>query len=182
MAELEGFDQLSIGPASEAAQSSQQQSTQPIDVLGNWVIFNNLCSHLDIAGILPLLRVTKRWSDHLSAHLKLRWDINKKLRRFVTNPQNLRTELGRHDALISGSFAIQFFDGVVWDESDLDIYVEGARGEGGEGDAAIGRYLMEKEGYKLQTSKSLLDVNGYSTMVLLFTAVSLSRPSHLPSS
>jgi hypothetical protein len=32
--------------------------------------------------------------------------------------------MGKHDALISGSIALQFFERVVWRESDLDIYVQ----------------------------------------------------------
>ena len=32
--------------------------------------------------------------------------------------------MGTFDALISGSFAVQFFEGVTWTESDLDIFVE----------------------------------------------------------
>jgi hypothetical protein len=51
--------------------------------------------------------------------------------------------MGKYDALISGSFAIQFFDHVSWMESGLDIYVEGE-----ESAKAMGRYLMEQEKYK----------------------------------
>ena len=32
--------------------------------------------------------------------------------------------MGTHNALISGSFAVQFFEGVTWSQSDLDIFVE----------------------------------------------------------
>lgn len=32
--------------------------------------------------------------------------------------------MGRYDALVSGSAAIQFFDRVLWKEADLDIYIE----------------------------------------------------------
>jgi hypothetical protein len=52
-------------------------------------------------------------------------------------------QMGKYDALISGSFAIQFFDHVSWTESDLDIYVEGE-----ESAKAMGRYLVEQEKYK----------------------------------
>jgi len=90
----------------------------------------------------------------LSTHLKGRWDINKKLRSFVTKPIDLRSKLGQNDALISGSFAIQFFDGVIWNESDLDIFVED-----GEGAIELGRHLVEKEGYE---STSVTDNKRYS--------------------
>jgi hypothetical protein len=150
--------QLSLGGSETKgvqAQSSQKQSTRPIDVLDNYAIFNRLCLHLDIARILPLKRVTKRWSGHISTHLKERWNINKKLKRFIADPQRFRTELGRHDALISGSFVIQFLNGVVWDESDLDIYVHEVKA------AELGHYLITEEGYELQASSSLVDAAGY---------------------
>lgn len=86
----------------------------------------------------------------MSTHLKARWDINKKLRRFVTDPEELRSKLGEHDALISGSFVIQFFDGVVWPESDLDIFVEN-----GKGASELGRHLLESEDYELVSVKDI---------------------------
>jgi hypothetical protein len=58
--------------------------------------------------------------------------------------------LGEHDALISGSFAIQFFDGVVWHESDLDIFVEQ-----GEGASELRRYLLKNEGYEFISAKDI---------------------------
>lgn len=136
----------------DAADTSSPQSKQLIDVLDNYAIFNSFCSHPEIADILPLKRVTKRWSGHIEAHLKQRWNINKKFERFVKNPQALRTELARYDALISGGFAVQFFDGVVWNELDLDIYAV-YRNE----DDQIGKHLMKNEEYKLKSKASLTD-------------------------
>ncbi|KAL8755015.1 MAG: hypothetical protein Q9199_003945 [Rusavskia elegans] len=49
------------------------------------------------------------------------------------------------NALISGSFAIQFFERVVWSSSDLDMYVE----EGEDSDT-IAQYLVMSEGYTLE--------------------------------
>ena len=42
----------------------------------------------------------------------------------MDNPVNFRSELAKHQGLISGSFALQFFEGVVWPKSDLDIFIE----------------------------------------------------------
>lgn len=53
--------------------------------------------------------------------------------------------MAAHDALISGSFAIQFFERVNWDESDLDIFVHDERGTGTRG---FEQYLCEREGYR----------------------------------
>lgn len=49
------------------------------------------------------------------------------------------------NALISSSFAIQFFERVVWPSSNLDMYVE----EGEDSDT-IAQYLVMSEGYTLE--------------------------------
>ena len=67
--------------------------------------------------------------------------------------------MGKYGALISGSFAIQFFERVVWEESDLDIFVE-------EGlDASnFEQYLCEKEGYHLTRKQSSGDEEVYEVL------------------
>ncbi|KAI1333597.1 hypothetical protein F5Y15DRAFT_340770 [Xylariaceae sp. FL0016] len=52
------------------------------------------------------------------------WDINRRLRRFFDEPAVFRSKLAQCDALICGSFALQFFEGVYWKESGLDIKVK----------------------------------------------------------
>lgn len=51
--------------------------------------------------------------------------------------------MAAHDALISGSFAIQFFERVNWIESDLDIFVQDETGTW-----EFEQYLCEREGYR----------------------------------
>lgn len=71
----------------------------------------------------------------------------------MRDPIRLRSLLGKHDALISGSFVIQFFDGVLWKESDLDVYMED-----GMSAKAFNHHLIEVEGYKLIRSRRSEDV------------------------
>ena len=50
--------------------------------------------------------------------------------------------MGRYDAIISGSFVLQFLDDVTWLESGIDIFMP-------KGNATdFGEYFVEKEGYK----------------------------------
>ena len=67
--------------------------------------------------------------------------MNRALRHFVDDPCLFRSKLGEYDALVSGSFALQFFDRVFWPESDLDIFLPDAQEEG------FGTYLSNSEGY-----------------------------------
>ena len=54
--------------------------------------------------------------------------------------------MGELNAIISGSFAVQFFERVTWPSSDLDLYVKE-----GEEATALRAYLLQSEGYTLQS-------------------------------
>ncbi|MCJ1267056.1 hypothetical protein MMC22_006941 [Lobaria immixta] len=53
------------------------------------------------------------------------------------------------NALVSGSVAVQFFERVLWKESDLDIFIEE-----GKDAKAFGKYLTEREGYNFSGTSS----------------------------
>ncbi|KAI0971890.1 hypothetical protein F4678DRAFT_80233 [Xylaria arbuscula] len=110
-------------------------------LLNQYPIQSRIMRDLDMGSILNLCRV----SSGLRADIYTdTWDIDRKLERFFHNPRAFRTELGRAEALISGSFALQFFANRFWPESDLDINLrEGAGAE------RLGKYLVDSEGYKL---------------------------------
>lgn len=99
-----------------------------------------ICSLAGLSNTLKLRQVCKKASG-LHRYL---WDVNHCLSRFVKDQKAFRSQMGKHDVLISGSFALQFFERVFWKDSDLDVFVK--RGQGAE---AFGSYLCEKEGYKL---------------------------------
>jgi hypothetical protein len=69
-------------------------------------------------------------------------DINAKLRHFVDNPTAVRSCLGHYNGLISGCFALQFFERAVWPKSDLDLFFEKANGY-----EEMIEYLVQHEGY-----------------------------------
>ena len=74
--------------------------------------------------------------------------------------------MAKYDALISGSFALQFFERVTWPDSDLDIFVEQ-----GEGCELFCKYLVEAEGYDLVRSQdqdryAMYDLMEVSVMAL----------------
>jgi hypothetical protein len=68
------------------------------------------------------------------------WNINQRLKRFFDNPVAFRNLLAKQDALISGSFALQFFERVIWPTSTITICVE----EGAKA-AAVREYIVKKE-------------------------------------
>ncbi len=82
-------------------------------------------------------------------------DSNKRLRRFVDDPARFSSLIGRYDALISGSFAVQFFERVMWHDSDLDLYVED-----GPGYEALCKFVVDVEGYRPSNPTDLSSYEG----------------------
>ncbi|KAI1098501.1 hypothetical protein F4804DRAFT_350322 [Jackrogersella minutella] len=77
------------------------------------------------------------------------WDINTKLERFIRYPYQFRSQLGRSDAFISGSFALQFFERIAYPESDLDILVQDS-----ESLESLSEFITTVEGYKMTRDES----------------------------
>ena len=67
--------------------------------------------------------------------------------------------MGKHGALLSGSFTIQFFERVMWQESDLDVFVEK-----GVDPSNFERYLCEKGGYHFTHQHSGDDEGVYEVL------------------
>ena len=112
-------------------------------LLNQYPIFDCFCSIVPIADLVSLTRTCRQLNSLYQRALPKQWDVNKRLKRFVQDPQGFRSQMATHNALISGSFAIQFFERVTWNESDLDIFVENKN------DAAeFEQHLCEREGYR----------------------------------
>lgn len=122
------------------------------DIFLCYPIFDNICAHLDPHDLLFLRSTTKQLSPSFETLFKTQWNINRLLLRFVGDPVKFRSQLSKHDALISGSFALQFFERRIWQDSDLDIYADGSNDL--RGPDSIGDYLVASEGYKLKSVKT----------------------------
>ena len=105
---------------------------------------DNICYRIDIGDIFRLTRTCKSLRYLYRSLKETQWNVDRRLRRFVREPVALRSEMGRHDAVISGSFATQFFDRVLWSSSDLDIFAQ--QGSSAE---AMSNYLQLQEHYKM---------------------------------
>ncbi|KAF7923227.1 uncharacterized protein EAE98_007932 [Botrytis deweyae] len=126
------------------------------DIFLCYPIFDNICAHLDPNDILFFRLTTKQISSSFNSLSKTQWNINRQLTRFVKDPVGFRSQLAKHDALISGSFALQFFERRFWLDSGLDIYVQDTNNF--RTPEKIGKYLVKHESYRLQGSKT--EANG----------------------
>ncbi|KAJ3553855.1 hypothetical protein NPX13_g10776 [Xylaria arbuscula] len=109
-------------------------------LLSQYPMRTRIFGELDTKSILNLCRTSPGLRADIYSY---RWDISRRLERFFQNPTVFRSALGQADALITGSFALQFFTNKFWPESDLDINVQD-----GPGVVILGKFL-EAEGYEL---------------------------------
>ncbi|OTA84410.1 hypothetical protein M434DRAFT_36467 [Hypoxylon sp. CO27-5] len=97
--------------------------------------------YLDTKDVLNLARASTAIRHNIMDNY---WNINSKLARFIRDPTRFRSQLGHSDALISGSFALQFFERTTWLDSDLDIVVQDGKNLEG-----LAKFLTAVEGYKM---------------------------------
>lgn len=123
-----------------------------LSLLQSYPIFSKISALLAVRDIVFLTRTCKALS-HLHRTLlgSNHWNVDRDLRRFVKDPRRLREQLGQHNALISGSFVLQFFERVTWEKSDLDIFV------GHRDVQSFRRYLVQEEGYRLVSDRAEMD-------------------------
>ncbi|MCJ1295304.1 hypothetical protein MMC34_006866 [Xylographa carneopallida] len=112
---------------SKIQESNAQEKEQTIlNLLTNheqhYTVFDGICSYLGIAEIIALTRTCKKLSGLYQRLLKTQWNIDRQLRRFVNNPKGFRAQLGRNDALLSGDFALQFFERRVWQDGNMELF------------------------------------------------------------
>lgn len=127
-------------------------------------IHSLICEYLPIGAIIALTRTCRRLSGLYKYLLSTQWNIHRSLRRFIHDPLALRSQMAKSDALISGSFALHFFDRSTWQPEDLDLYAQD-----GEQSSSLCKHLQTSEGYFLDTIKEVGEVYegvGYIVSVL----------------
>jgi hypothetical protein len=141
-----------IHPTTATPQCPQPPGPSLIDLFDRtryYPIAKTLSTYLSIAEIIPLTRTCRALAPLYQTFLQRHWKITPHLTRFVRAPYAFRSKLSAHNALISGSVALQFFMRVSWPDSDMDVYVQ--RGEDAD---ALETYLFTAEGYELDTTRA----------------------------
>jgi hypothetical protein len=105
-----------VGPSIQGIRKEDQQasdSDQLFDIFAKrdkyWTIFDTVASFLPIGDILALQRTCKVVAPIYEQLQKSQWNIDKRLERFFKDPRKFREKIGESEALVSGSFALQFF-------------------------------------------------------------------------
>jgi hypothetical protein len=116
-------------------------------------IFDKICLYLNIADVLIFRQVCKQY--YKVENLQRWFNTNILLRPFVSDSCIFRSELGKHDALISGVSALNFFE-LGWSNVPiLDLFVEA----GGQTDGLVA-YIKDREDYNEEENLEITMVRG----------------------
>jgi len=96
-------------------------------ILLDKIIFNHLIHEVIFFNLTPveffrLARTCRLAYEAVQSYIRRTFNINRSLSRFFSDPVEFRALQARTGTLISGSFALQFFDRSFYPESDLDLY------------------------------------------------------------
>lgn len=141
--------QLSSYKASLLADPPKKRKLTFFYLLNLYPVFHGVTSLLPIRDIIALTRTCRGLSKTYQYMLPVQWNIDRTLQRFVNDPCEFRSQMGRHNALVSGSLALQFFERVVWNDSDMDVFITK-----GDGATEFSRYICRRENYLYNESKT----------------------------
>jgi hypothetical protein len=106
-------------------------------------VYELLLSLLESLSIVRLSKTCRRLALLYRSAIRQEWNVDRLLCRFVEKPLALREVMRDHGAVISGSFALQFFSRQCWKESDLDLFVQKSIHA-----LALAEHLVRTEGYR----------------------------------
>jgi hypothetical protein len=122
--------------------------------------YYEVMSYLTAGDILRLSRVSRRLRQQCKLWLSIHMDIRKMLRQYIKDVNMFRAMQKQTGAVISGSFALQFFSGHRWMDSDLDVFLPESQ------ITRFGRYLVSKEKYcKIKTTSSFYATTTFKVSV-----------------
>lgn len=113
-------------------------------------ILRSTDSILDILAFRLTCRLARRAADVYTARA---YDMNRALLGFFNDPATFMQMQADTGTLISGSFAVQFFERTFYPESDMDLYAHPGFA------VAVGEWLHD-DGYRLVSSYKHKDMTG----------------------
>lgn len=90
-------------------------------------VFWRICELMPVDSIIALSQTCKPLSNLYKRIQPTQWNIDRRLKEFFDEPSRFRSLMGECDALISGCFAVEFFERMKFPQRTLEIYVEGSK-------------------------------------------------------
>ncbi|PPQ74738.1 hypothetical protein CVT26_005070 [Gymnopilus dilepis] len=89
----------------------------------SWSILLELFDVVDVVTLIALSKTSKALRRLFICYAQARWDPAKRYRSWFSDVLEFRRVLKRSGAVVSGSFALQYFDRTFYAESDMDLFV-----------------------------------------------------------
>lgn len=105
-------------------------------------IFDTIFNYLDVKDIFALTRVCKSFAGLYNDSVSHKWNFDKRLSHFVSDPRELRRLLCHTNALIMGSLPLQVFSRTRMEGFGLSILVEHGRS------ASAVEVFLSAQGYR----------------------------------
>lgn len=122
-------------------------------------VFATICELIPVDSIVALSQTCKPLSNLYKRIQPTQWNIDRRLGEYFKEPSQVRSLMGECDALISGRFAVEFFERTKFPQRLLEIYVEMSKAE------RFVTHLVEVENYlrKMPIEQSSIPIpNGVS--------------------
>ena len=133
-----------------SASSSRSKFLSVFDSETHYPVFSTLCGCLSISEIVSLTRTCKKLSGLYRYLLPVQWDVDAALRRYFDDPKCFRSQMAKYDALLTGTFAIRYFERAVCESPHLEVVVQ--RG----GSQLLSKYLSDEAGYKYMNNSATI--------------------------
>lgn len=104
-------------------------------------VFTRICELIPVGSILALNQTCKSLSNLYKRIQHTQWNIDRRLGEYFRDPSQVRSLMGECDALISGRFAVEFFERTKFPQRLLEFYVEASKAE------RFVTHLVEVENY-----------------------------------
>lgn len=104
-------------------------------------VFATICELISVDSIVALSQTCKPLSNLYKRIQPTQWNIDRRLGEYFKEPSQVRSLMGECDALISGRFAVEFFERTKFPQRLLEIYVEISKAE------RFVTHLVEVENY-----------------------------------
>lgn len=110
-------------------------------MFGRPPVYDAIFSCLTPVGLIRMALVSRAVHSAIKEFKRRAYNINKRLAYYFDDPLSFRSLMARTHMVISGSFALQFFDRSFYPNSDLDLYIRPDTSI-----EVVGSYLLN-EGY-----------------------------------
>lgn len=141
---------MSFAHIMDVSMDVDEYANPALELLSRHPIYDTIFSCLTPLALTRMASVNRQVRAVTKDFAARAYNVNRRLARFFNEPLLFRSLMARTHMVISGSFALQFFDRTYYPDSDLDLYLHPDRNV-----IYVGLFLEEEEYTFVPTSWQL---------------------------